>query len=116
GEPMIKERFKAIFHHQPKKSAAWISCILIVIILTGGTLVSCQKQSAPDKNAGSFTDIYSLFGSTKQEVFASLSLNADDKAVIKKLDPDDSNSKSYLLQQPVQVHGRSPYLLLLFHN
>lgn len=116
GEPMIKERFKAIFHHQPKKSAAWISCILIIFIITGGTLVSCQKQSAPGKNAGSFTDIYSLFGSTTQEVFASLSINADDDAVIKKLDPDDSISKSYLLQQPVQVQGRSPYLLLLFHN
>ncbi|GIP32021.1 M56 family metallopeptidase [Paenibacillus sp. J2TS4] len=113
GDRVMKERFKLIFQNQPQKSAAWISSLLLIIILAGGTLVSCQSQSAQSKGKNSFAGLYALFGSSEQEVFAALSLDADNDAEKTDLNPD---SAEYLLKQPVQVHGHSSQLQLGFYN
>lgn len=113
GDRVMKERFKLIFQNQPKKSAAWVSCLLLIMILVGGTLVSCQSQSNQSKGKDSFAGLYALFGSAEQDVFKALSLDADNDFEESNLIP---NNTSYLLKQPVKVHGHSSRLLMGFYN
>ncbi|WP_409347359.1 hypothetical protein [Paenibacillus sp. MBLB4367] len=109
----MKERFKLIFQYQPQKSATWVFCLLLIMILAGGTLVSCQSQSIQSNGKGSIAKLYALFGSSEQDVLASLSLNTDQNIEKTTLSP---NSVDYLLKQPVQVHGHSSQLQLGFYN
>jgi len=113
GDRAVKERFRMIFQNQPKKSAKWISCLLLVLILSGGSLVSCQNKSIQSNTEGSFSELYALFGYSDIQVFDSLSLNAN-------IDADKTalsvNSTDYLLKQPVLVHGHSSQVQLGFYN
>lgn len=113
GDRIIKERFTLIFQSGPKKSAAWVSSLLLVFILAGGTLVSCQNQSIQGEGKDSFTELYTLFGSSDEEVFGALSLDVDEDAEETSLSPD---STDYLLNQTVQVQGHSSQLQLGFYN
>ncbi|MGZ9584259.1 hypothetical protein [Paenibacillus marinisediminis] len=113
GDRIMKERFWLIFHNQTKKSAAWISCLILILILAGGTLVSCQSQSIQREGKGGFAKLYTLFGSSEKDVFASLSLNTGENVDKTVLSP---NSTDYLLKQPVQVYGHSSQVQFGFYN
>jgi len=113
GDRIVKERFRMIFQNKPKKSAKWISCLLLVVILSGGTLVSCQSKTVQSNTEGSFSELYALFGSSDNQVFESLSLNADDDTDKTALGAD---STDYLLKQPVLIHGHSSQVQLGFYN
>lgn len=111
----MKERLWSNFRSQAQASAVRMSCLLFILAMAGGALSACQNQgqSVQGEDEGSFAKLYALFGTSEDQAFSSLSIQSGTDAVEQVLSPDSSD---YLLQQPVDIHGRSAELQIGFYN
>jgi hypothetical protein len=120
----MKTRFRAFFTPASPRSASWIACLLVGVILVGGILVSCQANPSSSTSSPSpvvnqdedqwyaFDRIYTLFGRDHDYVWKVLF--PDGLPEIEK--SGNSEDSTYWLEKPISVNQFDTKIQLGFHN